>query len=174
MKRLIPVLVITFLLSAFDYLPPQDITFSINYSEKSIRLNDLALSTSTTIEDVKAVLGDYDRIKVEEGFSNYFFDEAGIMIIVNEESKKLHGMMAQLFNSGGEFSTEEDFKGKLLVNDKKINAMKGMGAMERIIADINPRNTRDYKLTGAIDPFKIDYLYKPGGRLLMVYINFVE
>lgn len=174
MKRFITIITAAFAISAFGYLPPKDIDIQINYSEKNIKINSLALSGSTTIASIQEVLGTYDRIKVEEGFSNYFFDEAGIMVIVNEEKTQLHGIMIQLYNNNGEFSTEEDFKGKLTVNEKKINPLKGMGAMERLISDINPRNTRDYKLTGAIDAFKVDYLYKPGGRLLMIYVNFAE
>ena len=94
------------------------------------------------------------------------------MLIENKITNQLHGLMIQFTKQETEFSTERTFSGKLFVNTKKVNPYKGMGFMERLLKDLNPRNTKGFKLTGATEQIKADYIYKPGGSLQLIFINF--
>ena len=166
-------LITLLLLSSFTLVEPKDITISLDYPTESVTLNELELTATSSLEAVIEQLGNYDRVKVEEGFSNYFFDEYGLMLIINKKSETLHGLMIQLSNQYNEFSTTADFSGKLYVNTKKVNQFKGMSFMERLIKDITPRETNGYKLTGSPVKLKVDCLYKPGGNLQLVFVNFL-
>lgn len=152
---------------------PKEVVVTIDYTESTLMINSVKIGKANQVAEVVALLGDYDRIKVEEGFSNYFFDEYGIMLIENKTKSQLHGFMVQFTKQDTEFSTSRAFSGKLYVNAKKVNPFKGMSFMERLIKDLSPRDTEGYKLTGATEELKVDFLYKPGGSMQLLFVNFL-
>ena len=153
-------------------IPPKEARVTIDYNQKEIKLNDLVLDGSVSQDTLRHFLGLYDKIVVEAGYSNYFYDEHGLLFITNENTGRLYGMVVQFSASGTEFSLENNYKGKLTVNERRVNPFKGMAFMERLIKDISPRDQNGYKLIGAIEEYKVEYIYSRGGPLQLIYVNF--
>ncbi len=150
---------------------PKGIDVAISSQNGSITINGTTINSSSDVNALQGTLGKHNRVSIETGYKNYFYDELGILIIENLQTEKIEGVAFQYNPRDSEFATKKGFKGKLMIDSSKIGRTKSATAIKKGL-QVNIIEDQPTKISAANTKLRIDFLFNKIRQLELIYATF--
>lgn len=144
----------------------------VDYEKQEIAINNIILSNDSRFSDFVEVLGTYNRMLETYRYATFYFDEIGIVILVDKKLEIIEEINFQYIPILGQQGTIKAFQGNLLFNGVNLAEFQSIEQIMNHFPMIEFREVKDVLVTTQYSNFNLELVFTQDNELEVCAVRF--
>lgn len=144
----------------------------VDYQKKEVVINEMVLGPHSRFSEYVEALGTYDRLLETYRYGRFYFDDIGVMILLDKKLGIIEAINFQYIPILGQQGTTAAFYGNLLLNGQNLLAFRSIQDVTKAFPAIEFRKVQDVLITTLFSDFHLELVFTQDNELEVCTIRF--